>query len=240
MSQNIYGVYPNSWPFIAESREIEVVDPAELDGLWNDGWRHFGTEFFRSSLMVDEMCLKRQVALRIAVNEFVESKSQRRTMRKNTDLECTFGPTRPGEAERDLFHRHKERFARNVPGELEEFLGARPDRRPCAGLQLSVRLEGRLIAASFLSVGEKSCSSIYAVFDPEESRRRLGIFTMLQELDFAKRSGLDYYYSGYATIESSCYDYKKQFAGLQFYDWHGRWKPTPEERCARALPGRSR
>jgi len=224
MSQNLYGIYPNSWPFIAEGREIQVLTPGELDSLWARGWRHFGTEFFRSSLMVDEMCLKRQVALRIEVNEFKLSRSQKRTLRKNRDLDWSFAPARPGEEEHVLFERHKSRFTRNVPGNLKEFLGDCPDERPGPCLQLSVRHAGCLVAASYLSLGMRSCSSVYAVFDPDQPRRRLGIQTMLLELEFARINGLDYYYSGYATLEPSCYDYKKQFSGLAFYDWAKGWQ----------------
>lgn len=224
MSQNLYGVYPNSWPFIAESREIVRVPPEDLDELWADGWRHFGSEFFRSSLMVDEMCLKRQVALRIEVAEFKLSRSQKRTLRKNADLDWRCAPASPGAEERALFQRHKSRFVRNIPERLEEFLGDCPAERPGPSLQFSVRDEGRLLAASYLSLGARTCSSVYAIFEPDESRRRLGIFTMLLELEFARSQGMNYYYSGYATLEPSCYDYKKEFSGLSFYDWGQGWR----------------
>lgn len=228
LSQNIYGVYPQHWPFIAETRQLTSVEPEELDELWARGWRHFGTQFFRSSLMADEMTLKRQVALRVELDDFHPSKSQRRTLRRNADLAHEFGICRPGWEEEDLFHRHKARFKRNVPDDLGEFLGASPDMRPNPGVQLSVRLDGCLVAASFLNVGELACSSVYAVFDPVQSHRRLGIYTMLLELEYAREQGLEYYYSGYATIEPSCYDYKKEFAGLAFYDWTGGWRRGEE------------
>ena len=118
MSQNLYGVYPNSWPFIAESRVIQRVSPDVLDALWAGGWRHFGTEFFRSSLMVDEMCLQRQLALRIEVPEFRQSRSPKRTLKKNGDLDWHFATAEPGDEEHALFERHKSRFARNVPEHL--------------------------------------------------------------------------------------------------------------------------
>lgn len=228
MTQLLYPVYPNSWPFVMENRTLEQLKPDEVDAYWADGWRHFGSDFFRSSLMVEEMAIKRQVALRLAVEEFQPSKSQRRTMRRNEDLEFSFGPATPGPAEVELFEKHKQRFETNVPSSLTEFLGSRPDGVPCACSQLSVRSEGRLIATSFLALGRTSCSSVYAVFDPAESRRRLGIQTMLTEIAYARELGLKHYYSGYATVEASCYDYKKQFAGLSYFDWQGEWRSIEE------------
>jgi len=228
MSQLLYPVYPNSWPFVMESRTVEAMAPGEADKYWAEGWRHFGSDLFRSSLMVEEMCIKRQVSLRLDVRTFTPSKSQRRTVRKNEDLEFDFGPACPGEEELALFGVHKERFERNVPHSLAEFLGDCPDGKPCACLQLSVRREGRLIAASFLALGGNSCSSVYAVFDPAESKRRLGIYTMLLEIEHARSLGMERYYSGYATVETSCYDYKKQFEGLSYFDWAGEWRPMEE------------
>ena len=46
---------------------------------------------------------------------------------------------------------------------------------------------------------------------------------MLLEIEFAQQLGCRYYYPGYAFREPSHYDYKKQFSGLEIYDWAGRW-----------------
>ena len=230
MSQQLYSIYPGSWPLVAESRVLSSVQAEVMDELWAVGWRHFGKDFFRASLMADEMSLKRQIALRITVAEFEMSKSQRRTFRKNSDLQVTIGPAVPGEEEQHLFDIHKSRFARNIPERLHDFLGEQPNGQPCECLQLSVRENGRLLAASFLAVGRQACSSIYSVFDPAYSSRRLGVFTMLAELEFAKERGYQHYYSGYATVETSCYDYKKQFGALEYYDWEGRWVSVEELR----------
>ena len=228
MSQQLYNLLSGAWPLVAESRAFDVVDPEGMDELWSVGWRNFGTDFFRASLMSDGTYLKRQIALRIEVARFMRSRSQRRTIRKNGDLDLSYDSADPGEGESRLFDIHKMRFAGNVPDCLADFLGNRPNGQPCECLQLSVRLEGKLIAASFFALGRQTCSSIYAVFDPEYSRRRLGVFTMLAELEFAREQGYQYYYSGYATVEPSCYDYKKEFSALQYYDWEGCWRPVEE------------
>ena len=60
MTQLLYPVYPNSWPFVMESRVVESVSPEEVDGYWADGWRHFGSDFFRSSLMEEEVGMEQQ------------------------------------------------------------------------------------------------------------------------------------------------------------------------------------
>ena len=32
----------------------------------------------------------------------------------------------------------------------------------------------------------------------------------------------------YATVEPSCYDYKKEFSALQYYDWEESWRPLED------------
>ena len=223
MSQQIYHLLSGAWPLVAENRILSGVTPEEMDELWSTGWRHFGPDFFRASLMSDGVCLKRQIPLRIRVASFRQSRSQRRTGRKNADLRVVFSEANPGRAEENLFHLHKIRFGENVPESLGDFLGAGPDEYPCSYQQLSVYLGQKLIAVSFMALGYRASSSIYAVFDPEFSCRRLGIYTMLAELTFAKAHDMEFHYIGYATMEPSCYDYKKQFGPLEYYDWEGQW-----------------
>jgi leucyl-tRNA---protein transferase len=105
------------------------------------------------------------------------------------------------------------------------FLGDQPATVPCENVTVAALDAGQPVAASFLDLGKEGVSSVYAIFDPAESRRSLGIFTLLKEIEFARERGYRFYYPGYACHEPSPYDYKKQFAGLEWFDWEGNWKP---------------
>ena len=60
----------------------------------------------------------------------------------------------------------------------------------------------------------------------DSSKRSLGTFTLLQEIDFCRAAGLRWLYTGYATREPSVYDYKKQFRGTEYLNWSaGEWLP---------------
>lgn len=209
------------------------VPPHQMDIYWAEGWRHFGPLFFRRYFMEHEGQLKAVLPLRVAVRGFSPSKSQRRILRRNTDLSCEFQPTCIDDELRHVFALHSQRFTYPDPPILENFLGYQPESVPCQNVTLSVRSGRRLIAASFLDLGTEGVSSVYAIYDTAEARRSLGIFTMLKEIEFCHRRGGAYYYPGYACHDSSPYDYKKQFDGLQGYDWRGGWsalarKPDPQ------------
>jgi arginine-tRNA-protein transferase len=128
-------------------------------------------------------------------------------------------------AKERLFDQHKRRFTENVPSSLHDFLSPVPDSVPCANLELCVYSGQRLIGATFLDIGESATSAVYAIFDPAEEKRSVGILMMLHSIRFSRERGCRYYYPGYAYREPFAYDYKKRFAGLEFLDWESGWKP---------------
>jgi len=224
------------WPQINEVGSASAVPRQRMDELWAQGWRHFGPRFFRYSLMWQDDEWKRVVSLRVPLSDWSPSKSQRRTLRKNEDLEVQISGANPNEEACVLFEAHKQRFRSNVPDDLSDFLGDAPNGCPGPCLQVEVKSEGRLLAVSYLDLGVTSCSSIYGVFEPEESSRRLGIFTMLQEMLYAKEAEMDYYYLGYACIENSPYDYKKEVGPQEIWNW-SQWQPfRRDDYSKQALP----
>jgi leucyl-tRNA---protein transferase len=215
--------------FINDEFTRATVTPAELDRLLADGWRHFGAQFFRYNLAIHEEEIRLVIPLRIRLSGFKLSKSQLRILRRNADTSVSTGPVVINEQIEDLFVRHKRRFERNPPDSIYTFLARKPDEEPCEVRQLSVHLDDELIAVSFFDVGAESCSSIYAMFEPDQARRGLGIFTMLKEIEFAAAEGKEFYYQGYCYSGNSFYDYKKRFFGTEAYLWNGLWVPFARE-----------
>jgi len=206
-------------PLVFEQFLAEAVPLERMDALWAAGWRHFGPEFFRTSLTEHAGRWDLVVPLRVDLARFVPRKSQRRVLRRNADVEVTVGAARITDADRDMFTRHKRRFRDNIPDRLEDFLGERPGEVPGPCLALRCRLAGREVAVSYLDVGHQAVSSVYAMFDPAHAGRGLGTFTLLQELAWASGEGKRYAYPGYATAGPSHYDYKKRIGALEALDW---------------------
>jgi arginyl-tRNA--protein-N-Asp/Glu arginylyltransferase len=211
-------------PFINEQFFAERVTPAQLDLLLAQGWRHFGSQFFRYSYGFYELDVRLVIPLRIRIADFSLSKSQRRTLRQNTDLTPIVRPINVTSDAEYLFHVHKRRFKSGVPDSLYDFLSRHPASEPCGANEIAVYESDKLIAASYFDVGTTANSGIYAMFDPQYASRRLGIYTLLREIEIASESGKEFYYLGYAYEGSSFYDYKKQFRGSEWFDWAGNWR----------------
>ncbi|HWW76985.1 MAG TPA: GNAT family N-acetyltransferase [Pyrinomonadaceae bacterium] len=199
--------------------------PRRMDELWAEGWRHFGAVFFRYRLWQHGGRWLTVTPLRIDLGRFEPSRSQRRVMARNRDLRVETRPTEIVAEMRRMFRRHRLRFREQVPESLDNFMSYQPATVPCRNETIRVYSGPRLVAAHFLDVGDEASSSVYSMFDPEESRRSLGVYTILLAVERALSLGQRHYYPGYATREPSPYDYKKSFAGLEEYDWRGRWLP---------------
>ena len=214
--------------YINEAFEADKVTPRQLDVLLANGWRHFGTYFFRYNLGFLDFDIRRVIPLRTRLSQFSLSKSQRRVLRKNADLSVAVGPIEIDDATEELFHRHKKRFDHNVPESIFDFIPPDDARSPCEAREIRVYGKGELIAASYFDIGDRTASGVYAIFEPDQASRSLGIFTMLKEFEYAIEAGKEFYYQGYSYEGESFYDYKKRFRGTEMFDWNGRWTPKSE------------
>ena len=199
--------------------------PRQMDALWAEGWRHFGALFFRYRVWEHGGRRLTVTPLRVDLERFAPSRSQRRVLARNRDLRFETRPTEIDTEMRRMFRLHRLRFREQVPDSLDSFLSHAPSEVPCRNETIRVYSGARLVAAHFLDVGARATSSVYSMFDPAESRRSLGVYTILLAVEYSQRLGCPHYYPGYATREPSPYDYKKNFAGLEEYDWRGRWVP---------------
>lgn len=214
--------------FLHQTFERLHVAPGEMDKLWASGWRHFGAEFFRYSLAEHRGRICSVIPLRIDLTKFAPSRSQKRVLAKNQDVQFLIRPTFIDATKHALFFRHRERFEENVPDSLYTFLSHEPATVPCVNHELCVYDGERLLAASFLDLGATATSAVYALFEPAEHKRSLGIYTMLRAIEYSRARGCRYYYPGYAYREPSVYDYKKNFAGLEYLDWDYGWRVFAE------------
>ena len=206
------------------------VAPAQMDQFWADGWRHFGVLFFRYRAALHDGKTFTVLPLRIDLHRFTLTRSLKRVLAKNQDIRTLIRPVVVDEVKKALFLKHRLRFKENIPSSLDDFLSPYPDSVPCLNLELCLYLGDRLVGVTFLDVGEIATSAVYAMFDPAEMRRSLGILMMLQSIQLSRERECLYYYPGYAYREPFAYDYKKRFAGLEYLDWAAGWKPYSRER----------
>jgi arginine-tRNA-protein transferase len=218
--------------YIEEYVPMQPLNPRVFDLFCEDGWCYWADLMFRRNFWEwrDEPC--RVVMLRIRLDGFTFSKSQRRTLRRNADLNVYRRSIRITERHETLFEKHAERFHHNRPSTIYGFFSPWSSIMPCNGMQYDVYARDQLVATSFFHLGKRSMSGNYCIFDPAETTRSLGTYTMLREIDAARHMGLQYYYPGFVYDIPSEFDYKLNFNNLEYFDWWGNWYPLE-----RKVPG---
>ncbi len=189
------------------------LNSRELDWLLSQGWRKFGHYFFRPSCPDCRAC----TPLRIPVDRFRPSRSQKRVARLCRDIDVRFGPIRY-EAELFELYRAHSRVRFDQDATFEDF-AANLHAPSCPALLSRYEHDGRLLGAGYLDQGETSFSSVYFVFDPAQAQLSLGTFSVLREIEEARRLGLTHYYLGYVVDGCARMRYKAAFFPHQLYAW---------------------
>lgn len=196
----------------------------ELGWFLSRGWRKFGHYFFRPACPDCRAC----APLRVDVNRFQPSRSQKRVLRKCQNVHVSFGPVRYSATLFELYHIHsRQRFGQEAG--FEEF-AANLHSPSCPAMLAQYKLDGRLVAAGYLDHSAQGLSSVYFIFDPEYSHLSLGVYGALREIEEARRMGLNHYYLGYLVPGCPRMTYKAGFRPYELYSWADTtWNP-PESR----------
>lgn len=202
------------------------VFAADFDG---DVYTKFLDANFRRSgrLLYQPVCrgCRECVSIRVPVDRFHPSKSQRRVARRNRDLHLYVSSAVADHERFDLYRRyclkwHKHEVGPTYP-EFERFLYD----SPVESIDFSYRDSmGKLLAVGICDVSKDALSSVYFYFDPEESHRSLGTFGALCEIDYARKTKIPFYYLGYLVRECKSMRYKADFKPYQLLDPSGVWR----------------
>jgi arginine-tRNA-protein transferase len=201
-----------------------LITPVLFDQMLEQGDRRSGPFYYRTQCPRCAAC----EPLRVRVARFQPSKSQRKVWRRN-EGQVEVVVTEPTFSERhlEIYNRHKlERGLSRSGEEIDEqgyrmhLLESSVDSR-----EVQYRVGGKLIAVSILDFGQTSCSSVYHCFDPDESDRSLGVYSVLKEIAYCAQQGVEWYYLGLYVAECKALRYKATYYPHQ-RKTGGVWKET--------------
>jgi arginine-tRNA-protein transferase len=189
------------------------------------GMRRSGTVVYRP---LCETCRRCQ-PLRVVVDKFTPSRSQRRVHKKNQGLfRIDIGRPLLDDERLALYAAYQA----GQHGDHAQSADEKSYRRFLIDtitdtIELTWRDEaGKLIAVGILDVTPRALSSVYFYWDPAEKKRSLGVYSALVELDLAKSWGKSHYYLGYLVAGSKTMSYKAEFSAAEVWDGDD-WKALP-------------
>lgn len=187
------------------------------DSTLSAGFRRSGALHYRQHCPKCDECK----AIRISTEHFEPNKTQRRILKKNGDL--TIRTTRwiLNNTVLDLYNRYQ--FARHDDGEMaaesiqhyeDMFDSFRTTDLLCL---TAYDADDNLVAVAINDITPTSISAVYTFYEPMLMKRSLGTWMILQQIDYARKKGLEWVYLGYWIRNNRKMGYKENFRPAEIY-----------------------
>jgi leucyl-tRNA---protein transferase len=190
---------------------LRPLTPDELDERLAQGDRRSGPFLYNQSCPRCRAC----EALRVDVERFVPSRSQRRVLRKTTPrVSLELGPCLVSSERVALFSRHElERGLRLRSQAVDEEEYGRFLVQSCVPtfeMRYRLREDGRLVGIAVVDRSRHALSAVYTYYDPDYAELSLGTFSILQQLELCRREGLRWLYLGLSIEGNAHMLYKRR------------------------------
>ena len=201
---------------------IPEVGSADLDEYLSRGYRRLDTVLYHNCCKGCSSCMP----IRLEAADFRPSRSQRRTLCENEDLHVIIlqAPQVTSQKvrlyEKYLRVKHGSEAGGKDSGPREALLQLHCGWRHA--LEMDYYLGQKLVGVGIVDEGRNSLSSNYFYYDTDFLSRRLGIFSVMQEIFLAQRLRKRYYYLGFYVAETAKMAYKKDFMPNQILR-NGNW-----------------
>jgi arginine-tRNA-protein transferase len=217
---------PSPCPYLPERFERKVFAHLPLsdgatvnDSLTQVGFRRSQNIAYRPACEACTAC----VSARLPAGDYVFSRSERKTLARNEDLERHVVEAEATMEQFDLLRRYLT--TRHADGGMAEMTW--PDYVAMVE-DTAVRTHvieyrtrstdggpGDLTACALVDVMSDGLSLVYSFYDPAQGRRSLGSFVILDHVIQACLNGLPYVYLGYWVRGSDKMDYKARFDPIE-------------------------
>lgn len=198
----------------------QPIDTRLYNHLIKLGFRRSGDYVYRPRCFGCSEC----IPVRIPVNEFRPSRSQRRNLRDNADLTVTAQPPEFNQEHFDLYRRYLR--WRHAGGGMEN-----PSPRDYMGFLTSRLIDtcfyefrdgNALVGVAATDCLPDSLSAVYTFYDPHQLHRGIGAYAVLWQVAEAVRRGLSWTYLGYWINACEKMQYKRQYRPLEIFR-QGHW-----------------
>jgi leucyl-tRNA---protein transferase len=212
----------------ATFRVLQMEDGATVSGagyqrLLDAGFRRSGAMIYQPMCSGCRAC----IPLRVPVESFMLTKSQRRVLRRNGDVVVQVGAPEATREKWELYENYQREWHQKPTRDSEDVMEfvAFLYRSPVDSVEFEYRDRwGKLLGVGICDWCPASLSSVYFYFDPREARRSLGTFSVLYEIQCARERGLKYWYAGYWIKQCPTMAYKARFQPCEILGTDGIWR----------------
>lgn len=200
----------------------ESMDKQKYTQLAGLGFRRSGEHVYRPHCALCNECK----LVRIVVDDFLPSRSQKRTLRASNDVSLQWLPADYHEEHFALYRKYMQRrhggSSMDDDDQLHYLHVMSADW--CETRLGEFRLNDQLLAVAITDVLENGLSAVYTFFDPDFATYSPGTLAILHQIESARTDGLKYVYLGYWIKSCRKMSYKIRFGHSEIFNGH-RWYP---------------
>ena len=230
---SLYLSAPQPCPYLPHQTASTILLDPDLavyqslyESMVRHGFRRSGHMVYRPHCSECQAC----VSVRVPVHNFVANRAQRRIWRRNRDLRVATRRPRFDPQQFDLYRRYQtERHPGSTmdhpdPDKYKEFMVN-------SGVNtvfIEMYLHEQLAAVAVTDQLTDGLSAIYTFYEPDLAKRSLGSYSVLWQIENAKRQQLRWVYLGYWIERCEKMKYKARFKQIEgFRD--SRWSSLPDQ-----------
>jgi len=179
--------------------------------LTQRGWRRFGNYFSKPVCSACNDC----ISLKIDVQNFKLSRSQKRIYKKNKLANTKIIVKTPSTTYEhiELYKKYHIFMATHRNWEyhsisLSSYQDLYVNGHSFFGKEILYYIDGKLVGVDLVDFLEDGISSIYFFYDPDFRHLSLGKYSLLKQIEFAKKLDLNWIYLGYAVQNCQSLRYK--------------------------------
>ncbi|HIP12004.1 MAG TPA: arginyltransferase [Arcobacter sp.] len=195
---------------------MKNCDATTYHKMLERGWRRFGNVHFRPECVACDECK----TIRIKVEDFKFSKSQKRIMSKNKDIQVYVQKPSLSMDHINLFNKY-HKYMETKKGwkknniDVQDYQQSYVDGASTFGKEILYFLDDKLIGIALSDMTKDSLSCVYCFYDHEYENRSLGKFSILAQMSIAKQAKIPHLFLGYWIKDHYSMGYKEDYAPFE-------------------------
>ena len=180
--------------------------------LMMEGFRRSGEQSYRPYCPSCNACQ----SIRVVVEKFTPSKSQKRSLKRNSHFQITTSEHLKDdyyplyENYINTCHQDGTMFPANYK-QFQSFLSSKLTKQLFIETWLDVNGKKQLVCLAVTDILLNGLSAVYTFYHPDYKAHGLGVFSILTQIDLCKQQKLPYLYLGYQIDDCQKMNYKNRY-----------------------------
>ncbi|NQY62500.1 MAG: arginyltransferase [Alteromonadaceae bacterium] len=199
---------PNQEERLLIATDLRLQNSERYSWLMTQGFRRSGDQIYRPHCLACSACQ----SIRVLVNKFTASRSQKRLLRKNSEfthlisnkIKTDYYPLYENYI--NTIHRDGSMYPANK-AQFTSFLAS----KLVDQIFIEVWHKEKLVSVAVTDRLNNALSAVYTFYSPEYRSSALGIFSILKQIEIAKSFNKEFLYLGYQIDDCAKMNYKDRY-----------------------------